>query len=170
MTYLADVRCFICKKNSNLCIKRMNLIVINQREIPIETRRYFIEDSSLLKILLRLKSNFAISRDVHSRGDARLTFAETESHGLALEIFQEQHSALGTVRFAKRGKSRDGTTAGVGIAFFCLVSACRTAAAKRFFVLRMGLQLITSRSNVQRLQRRSSEANIRSMTFAANNK
>lgn len=49
---------------------------------------------------------------------------------LALEIFQEQHSALGTVRFAKRGKSRDGTTAGVGIAFFCLVSACRTAAWK----------------------------------------
>jgi len=40
----------------------MDLIVINQRKIPIETHRYFTEDSSFSKILLRLKPNLAISR------------------------------------------------------------------------------------------------------------
>jgi len=39
-----------------------------------------------------------------------------------------------------------------------------SAAAKRFFVLRMGLQLITSRSNIQRLHPRFSEASIRFVT------
>jgi len=53
------------------------------------------------------------------------------SPGGTLEIFQEQHSALGTVRFAKRGKSRDAATAGTGIAFFCLVSACRIALCEK---------------------------------------
>lgn len=53
------------------------------------------------------------------------------SPGGTLEIFQEQHSALGTVRFAKRGKSWDAATAGTGITFFCLVSACRIALCEK---------------------------------------
>lgn len=124
----------LCGRNE-YCTANDNLLEFSGASVPPAFSLSLSLRLSLPLSIISFSSSSRSSPSAPSATTTRQGCRHLTSHPphpmVALEIFQEQRSALGIVRFAKRGKSRDSTTGGAGIAFFCLVSACRTTMCKR---------------------------------------